>query len=112
VKFSPALVGFEEPENGVHPRRIELIAEYLTTRATLRQTQCIVTTHSPTLPDQLPDDSLLAVRRVDGRTRIDAPATWGPLNPLGRKGDINRALEDDEDGLLVSERIMRGDFDA
>jgi len=25
----PALVGFEEPENGVHPRRLRLLAEFL-----------------------------------------------------------------------------------
>ncbi len=47
----PALVGFEEPENGVHPRRIQLIAELLKTRESLRQSQYIVTTHSPILPD-------------------------------------------------------------
>ena len=29
VDDAPALVGFEEPENGVHPRRIQLIAELL-----------------------------------------------------------------------------------
>jgi hypothetical protein len=29
VKMPPTLIGFEEPENGVHPRRISLIAEFL-----------------------------------------------------------------------------------
>ena len=72
VRSPPALVGFEEPENGIHPRRIELIAELLRTRANLGQTQYIVTTHSPLLPDRMPDDSLLVVRRIDGRTRIDS----------------------------------------
>ena len=73
-----ALVGFEEPENGVHPRRIQLIAELLKTQETLRQTQYIVTTHSPILPDLLADDSLFAVRRLNGQTRIDPFSTWGP----------------------------------
>ena len=112
VKSPPALVGFEEPENGVHPRRIELIAEMLINRASLGQTQLIVTTHSPLLPDRVPDSSLLAVRRVAGRTRIDPSGTWGPLGPLGRKTEIDRVLEDDGDPLPVSERIRRGDFDA
>ena len=112
VKSPPALVGFEEPENGIHPRRIELIAEMLNTRASLGQTQFIVTTHSPLLPDRMPDSSLLAVRRVNGRTHIDTSATWGPLGPLGRRKDIDRVLEDDGDPLPVSERIRRGDFDA
>ena len=47
ARAAPALVGFEEPENGVHPRRIQLVAELLKTRARLGQTQYIVTTHSP-----------------------------------------------------------------
>ena len=105
----PALVGFEEPENGVHPRRIQLIAELLKTRARLGATQYIVTTHSPVLPDLLPDDSLLAVRRSGRRTRIDPFSAWGPL---GRRGDIGRATDDGEARLPVSQRVMRGDFDA
>jgi hypothetical protein len=31
------LLGFEEPENGVHPRRFRLIAALLKTRATMRK---------------------------------------------------------------------------
>ena len=105
----PALVGFEEPENGIHPRRIQLIAELLKTRATSGETQYIVTTHSPILPDLLPDDSLLAVRRDKRRTRIDPFSTWGPL---GRNKDIGRTLNDGEEDLPVSQRILGGDFDA
>ena len=33
AKDAPALVGFEEPENCVHPRRLQLVAELLKTRA-------------------------------------------------------------------------------
>ena len=113
---APSLVGFEEPENGVHPRRIRMIAELLKTRSGLGPTQYIVTTHSPILPDLLPDDSLFAVRRIDRRTRIDPSSVWQPLGPMSRRGDIDRALDDgDDDGrtsLPVSERILRGDFGA
>ena len=109
---APSLVGFEEPENGVHPRRIRLIAELLRTRASLGGTQYVVTTHSPVLPDLLPDDSLLAVRRDERRTRIDPFSAWGPLGHLGRSEDIGRALDDGEEALAVSQRILRGDFDA
>ena len=112
VRSPPALVGFEEPENGIHPRRIELIAELLRTRADLGQTQYIVTTHSPLLPDRMPDGSLLVVRRSDGRTRIDSFSGWGPLGPIDRKRDIRNVLDDEADELPVSERILRGDFDA
>ncbi|MGF1454939.1 MAG: AAA family ATPase [Alphaproteobacteria bacterium] len=104
---APALVGFEEPENGVHPRRIEVIAEFLTTRIRVRKTQYIVTTHSPILPDMLPDACLRIVRKENGRTRIDPFSAWGPL---ARRDGIATAL--DEERLPVSERILRGDFDA
>ena len=106
---APALVGFEEPENGVHPRRIQLIAELLKTQETLKRTQYIVTTHSPILPDLLADDTLFAVRRLDGRTHINSFPTWGPL---WRRDDIGEALSDEREGLPVSARILRGDFDA
>ncbi|MCE2449538.1 MAG: ATP-binding protein, partial [Candidatus Latescibacteria bacterium] len=109
VGDAPALVGFEEPENGVHPRRIQLIAELLKTQKTLNQTQHIITTHSPILPDLLGDESLFVVRRLNGQTRIDSFSTWGPL---ARRGDIIQALSDEEEELPVSARIMRGDFDA
>lgn len=105
----PSLVGFEEPENGVHPRRIQLIAELLKTRAKIGPTQYIVTTHSPILPDLLPDDSLFVVQQVDRRTRIDPFSTWGTL---ARRQEIGRALDEQEERLPVSERILRGDFDA
>ena len=109
VDEAPALVGFEEPENGVHPRRIQLIAELLNTQETLNQTQHIITTHSPILPDLLEDGSLFAVRRLNSQTRIDPFSTWGPLK---RRDDISQALSDEVDGLTVSARILRGDFDA
>ena len=110
VKDAPALVGFEEPENGVHPRRIQLITELLKTQEILGQTQHIVTTHSPILPDLLADDCLYAVRRLNRKTLIDPFATsWGPL---GRGGGIDRTLDDAPERLSISERILRGDFDA
>ena len=105
----PALVGFEEPENGVHPRRVELVAELFRTRKHLGQGQYIVTTHSPILPDLLPKECLFAVRRENGRTRIDPFETWGPL---GRTQDVADALSDESEDLSPTKRIMRGDFDA
>ena len=110
VEEPPALIGIEEPENGVHPRRIQLIAELLKTQEILNQTQHIITTHSPILPDLLTDDCLYVVRRPDRRTHIDPFATnWGPL---GRGRDIDRVFCDDQEKLPVSARMIRGDFDA
>jgi predicted ATPase len=50
VNPHPAQVmAFEEPENGVQPRRLELIADVLCSLALDRDCQLIVTTHSPLL---------------------------------------------------------------
>jgi predicted ATPase len=103
---SPALIGFEEPENGIHPRRLRMIADLLKSRVATGDTQLIVTTHSPALPDMLPDDSLFVCQKVDARTEIAPFKTWGPL---GRRKDIDEALDEH---LTPSQRIMRGDFDA
>ena len=106
---TPSLVGFEEPENGVHPRRIELIADLLKTSSQSGETQYIVTTHSPILPDRLPDDALFVVSRTNRETQVESFKTWGAL---GRKPDIDEALDDGGEPLPVFDRIMRGDFDA
>lgn len=108
AKEQPSLIGFEEPENGIHPRRIQLIAELLKTRASSGETQYIVTTHSPLLPDLVPDESLYVCKRVDGETRIEPFSAWGVL---AKKDEIDCALMDAED-LTISERMQRGDFDA
>ena len=106
---SPSLVGFEEPENGVHPRRIELIAELLKASSQSGETQYIVTTHSPILPDLLPDDALFVVQRKDRETQVESFKTWGSL---GCEPDIGKALDDGYEPLPISDRILRGDFDA
>ncbi len=109
VKEPPGLIGFEEPENGVHPGRIRRIAELLEARAGSGETQLIVTTHSPILPDMIPDRFLYVCRRAQRQTRIESfSSSWGAL---GRKPDIERALDTEEETLPVSQRILRGDFD-
>ena len=105
----PSLVGFEEPENGVHPQRIQLIAEFLNTRRRIGVSQYIVTSHSPILPDSIPHDSLFVVQRKGRCTQIYPFTTWGPL---WRQEEIDHSLEDRSDWLPVSKRILRGDFDA
>jgi len=107
------LIGFEEPENGVHPRRVRLIAELLRNRAEEGATQIIVTTHSRILPDLIPDKHLYVCRRVKGKSEITPLSTWRPC----ARTDINQDARDakqsaDKGTLLTSQRIMRGDFDA
>ena len=106
----PALVGLEEPENGVHPGRLQLIAEFLKTRAEAGQTQYFVTTHSPLLADLLPQKSLFAVRRSERRTHIAPLSAWGPLFYRGQAAESFRGEQPSD--RPVSFRILRGDFDA
>jgi len=101
----PSLVGFEEPENGVHPGRIDLIAEFLKTRQIQGSTQYIVTTHSPRLLDTMPPESLFATRQRNRKTRITPLLDAGPL---WNRVSVRDSLE--EDGLTISERVVRGDF--
>lgn len=82
-----ALVAFEEPENGVHPRRLELIAQMLGALAIDRGRQLIVTTHSPLFAQQVlnlqrkhPEDVALFTVRQEGRETRCAPFdATGPL---------------------------------
>jgi predicted ATPase len=108
AKEPPALLGFEEPENGVHPRRIRLIAELLKTRVATGDTQLIVTTHSPVLLDLMPMDSLYVFRKRDGQTEVKPFEVWGPI---GRRVETEIALDAEEEALPVSQRVLRGDLD-
>ena len=110
AKEPPALIGFEEPENGVHPRRIRRVAQFLEARMLLKDTQFIVTTHSSLLSDLIPPESLYVCRKVSGNTEIE-PFTMMHLGPLWKRVDIGDVLEE-ESALSPSERILRGDFDA
>jgi predicted ATPase len=107
AKDPPALIGFEEPETGVHPRRIRLVAELLRNRSATGDTQLIATTHSPIFPDLLEDENLYVCRKEKGYTRIEPFSSWGPLG----RGPAIRDHLDAEEQLSVYKRVMRGDFD-
>ncbi len=98
------VVGYEEPENGVHPRRLKLIADLLC-NASAQGMQLLVNTHSPLLPDYFDDDTLVACRRR-GRCSIFEP--FRTSGPLLRPQEIDGALQDE---TRLAERITRGDFD-
>jgi predicted ATPase len=62
----PRLVVFEEPENYIHPRLMERLVAML--RNASRETQVIITTHSPSLLNRLTLEDIVLVERVDGST--------------------------------------------
>ena len=111
----PALVGFEEPETGVHPRRLPMIAHMLEARSSLfsgLHSQHIVTTHDPFLPDLVSPRSLFLVertKRTNHQTRIVPFAAWREAR---RSSNVQEARRDDREHTRIWERIVRGDFDA
>ncbi len=87
----PTLIGYEEPENGIHPERISLVADLFKNQAELRGFQLIVNTHSPTFPEWFKDTELFRCERVAGRT------DWTPLSNLGplfKESAIRQSLAD------------------
>ena len=109
-------IGFEEPENGVHPRRLSVIARLLD-NATLSDshTQVLVTTHSPRFPEFLN----LGYDQMDCDVRVSLIGSYKHNNeteftelhksPIFVRVDAEAALE--EDGhTTFEEALMRGDF--
>ena len=110
------LLAFEEPENGVHPRRVELIAQLLFSLAQTGEKQVIVTTHSPLLCDAVlrlerasPGvSSLLNVKRRESQTVVEPFELTGPLFD---DDEVTKALTAaSEDGLFES-ILLRGFLD-
>ncbi len=111
-----SLLAFEEPENGVHPRRLELIAQLLLSLALDQGRQVVVTTHSPLFCDAVlkgsrartEDVGLFNVRRDGAATIVSAFDVCGPLF---KDQEITRALTaGTEDGLFES-LLLRGLLD-
>lgn len=96
-KEPPPLICIEEPEVGLHPEAIQIVAEALVDAS--ERTQLIVTTHSEALIDALserPEDVLVTERDFDNGTqfkRLDSKqlSIWlerYSLGALWRKGEI------------------------
>lgn len=92
------VIGYEEPENGVHPRRLKIIADLLENAAQSGSTQVLINTHSPLLPEYFDDESLIVCCKEGVKTDFKKFTSFGPVF---RGGEIKTALE---------ERIVRGDF--
>lgn len=116
--FQKGLVAFEEPENGVHPRRIEVITRLLA-RASSSQ-QVIVTTHSPQVVVEIVrmirEGELAAVdvRLIRCATTADG-STYQPfdsLGPLLDETDIKESLADSDDARVLQAMTIGGWFDG
>ena len=111
-----SLLTLEEPENGVHPRRIELIARLLISLAERRQ--IVVTTHSPLFADAIlklknelsePSDVRLFNVRLASHGTVIEP--FDVSGALFKDAEIVRALASRaEDGMFES-LALRGFID-
>lgn len=87
---APSLLCIEEIENGLDPWTVREILRHLQSSAD-RGTQVILTTHSPWVLDDVPIDSILQVRRVEGETRYEHFASrpevqaYDPSVPAGTR---------------------------
>ncbi len=116
--FQKGLVAFEEPENGVHPRRIEVVTRLLA-RAS-RSQQVIVTTHSPQVVVEMVrmirDGELEAknVRLIRCATTA-AGSTYQPfdsLGPLLDDNDITEGLSTSDDARVLQAMTIGGWLDG
>lgn len=69
----------------------------------------IVTTHSPLLADLIRNEYLFICHKRQGTTNIE-PYTQR-VGTNGHRHDSDDGLDEAEEYLTPSERIMRGDFD-
>jgi predicted ATPase len=116
-----AMVAFEEPENGVHPGRLEVIADLLLSmarpHAEIPARQVIVTTHSPVFVAAM----LARARSAPDLVRLvrcvqsGGSTTLEPFEPSGElleDAEIRAALRPGEDGQLVESMLVRGWLDG
>jgi predicted ATPase len=112
-----SVIAFEEPENGVHLRRLELIAELLSALALERDRQVIVTTHSPHFCEQIlkiqkrnPGKvGLFVVQQEGGQTNCKPFLPTGPL--FERREISEKLVVPAEDGWFQG-MVLRGLVDA
>jgi predicted ATPase len=64
----PPLICIDEPELGLHPDWIKLVAELLQDAA--MRTQVIVATHSPHIVAKLEPEQVIVTEKVEGETRL------------------------------------------
>ncbi len=92
----PATIVIDEPELGLHPYAISLLADLIQSAA--ERTQVIISTQSPTLLDFFEPEHVVTVSRVQGRStfeRLDATS-------------LREWLDDYTVGELWQKNVVRG----
>lgn len=95
----PPIVGIEEPENFLHPRLLQVLAEEA--RQAAGRSQLLVTTHSPYLVDALrPKELWVLYRDSEGFTRTI------------RASEMRQVMAQTDAGGLLGNLWMEGYFEA
>lgn len=95
----PRLIGIEEPENQLHPRLLEELAEEC--RSASASTQLMVTTHSPYFVNGLrPAELWVLYRGTDGYTKAQRASNMHMVPPFVAEG------------ALLGDLWMEGQFDV
>lgn len=105
----PATVAFEEPENGVHTVRLEVLATIFKNASEKNGIQFILTTHSPTLYRYFPLEGVHIVKKKGGHTQVISLVQ--ALSSLGYKIDKVRARKV-IGALLREDEVLAGLVDS
>ena len=92
----PSTIIIDEPELGLHPEAIGILAELIKIAAT--RTQVIVATQSPLLLDQFSVEDIVVVRREDGASIFERL----------KEEDYTNWLEDYSIGELWTKNVIQG----
>jgi predicted ATPase len=92
----PATVVIDEPELGLHPYAITILADLI--KAAAGRTQVVISTQSPTLLDHFDPAEIIVVNRQKGQSTFER---------LGEE-DLNEWLDDYSVGELWQKNVVRG----
>lgn len=103
-----SVVGYEEPENGVHATRLSLVSRLLINAAERGDSQFLVNTHSPVLPEMVQVDPHARLIRCWKEGRVSRFEELREAGTLRGEEAIEEALE--EPATPLRDRIVRGDL--
>jgi predicted ATPase len=92
----PATIVIDEPELGLHPYAISILADLI--KSASERTQVIVSTQSPTLLDYFAPDEIVVVNRMNGKS------TFARLDPQ----TLAAWMEDYSVGELWQKNVVQG----
>ena len=111
-----SLIAIEEPENGVQPQRVELIAKLLMSLASERK-QIIVTSHSPlfckaALQTAREMNRPISAYGVSNHGRWTTKKSIDLDGPLFERENVRDIMDSDDNGEVLGALMIRGALNA